>query len=66
MNQDHIVLIIVAIVVNCLILYLVIQSATKAGAQVRNQQAMIALLIQLCKKQGVTSEEINEIGRKFS
>lgn len=61
--MDEIGIIVLVIIVAALqlgILYSIIKSATKSEEQARNSRILIRLFSVYLKRQGVTSEEINE------
>lgn len=47
--------------VQLVILYIIIESATSSGRQVKNQRAIVRLLEKIAEKNGVTQEEIGAI-----
>lgn len=59
MNTDLYVIAGVAIFFNALILYVVINSATKASKRALYEWVQMDLLAKIAKAQGVTQEEIN-------
>jgi alkylhydroperoxidase/carboxymuconolactone decarboxylase family protein YurZ len=63
MEQSSNILAIVAIaaVVNWLITYFLIQSATRTNEKIRLMHAQFGLMVEIAKQNGVTQEKVNEI-----
>jgi hypothetical protein len=58
MDQNLLLLVSGAIILNCIILYLVISFATKADRRARYEWAQLELLSKIARAQGVPEEEI--------
>ncbi len=65
MNEDLWMYMIIASIIYYVILFLVIQGASKNNEQTKLQRATLYFLIKLCRAQGVPEEEITEMKKMF-
>lgn len=59
--ENLVLILIVGAIVQLLVLYLIIQSATKSASLDKHQCAQVRLLMSIAEKQGVPKEEIDAI-----